>query len=282
MIQRHIPESFSTSFLERDIPQGMVPTIQQSQFQITTTTATAEDVQVVYGTPKSSMHILPVAHEPKQRFSAIEAKQVQGIHRPFFLNIANASPHKGARVLLRGFARWKQDSGDQKTQLVICGWDTQFFSKQITKRKNEYCNEIRRLVKDLDLQEGRDVVFLGHVSDSSIKWLFEKTKLVINAASFDNGSYSMIEAVWFGKSMISSNYPAAKCIDLRFGLGSCWFENGNAESLAQAMEKATKVQPMSEGELANQRDRLNQKELSIRVFAERFYETLLHEVSRVR
>jgi glycosyltransferase involved in cell wall biosynthesis len=110
----------------------------------------------------------------------------------------------------------------------------------------------------------------------------EQAILVINAANHDNGSYSMIESVWFGKPLISSDYPAARNIDERFDLHCHWFENGNAESLARALPQAVRTTPMDKESLYGVQARLGQRELSLRVYAERFYETLLQEVLRVK
>jgi glycosyltransferase involved in cell wall biosynthesis len=280
MIQHHSPESFSPLFIEKDVPLGLVPTVRGSQFQITTTAATAADVQSYYLTPADRMHMIPVAHEPARRFSSIASETVVDSDFPFFLNIANASPHKGALVLLQGFAQWKRLHPDSHTRLLMCGAETEAFSGRFPTHERDYCNQVRQLVVELGLREGRDVAFLGHVTDGQLKGLFERASLVINAANNDNGSYSMIESVWFGRPLVCSDYPAARYVDARFGLGSHWFKNGSAESLCQTLSQTAGIPPTSQDALAKIRSRLGQKELSLGVFAERFYEALLQEVSR--
>jgi len=279
MIHLHTPESFNRSFLKKDIPRGLTPTIRRAQFQITTTPATASDVRAAYGTAESAMHVLPVAHEPHQRFARIEPTALPGLTGPFILNVANASPHKGAKVLLRGFARWQAQSPNLRSRLVLCGWGTDAFLQRAPISKQQYCNEIRELVNELGLQESQ-VFFCGHIDDPTLKYLFEHASVVVNAASFDNGSYSMIEAAWFGRPLVCSDYPAAKYIDTRFQLNAHLFKNGDPQSLADKLALAMNSEVHSGAALSTVRSQLAHDELSLRTYAERFYETLVSQVSR--
>lgn len=275
MIHKHSPETFSRSFNRRFVPRGIRPTVRASKFQVTTTPATGDDVLSFYATDGKSMRVIPVAHEPSERFRNIGVKPVAGLSSQYFLNISNASPHKGGKTLLQGFALWKRQQIDTSMMLVLCGCGTEQFSSHIPTTNSDYANEIRSIVKECGLIEKRDVLFLGYVDDETLKYLLEKSTAVVNAANHDNGSYSMIEAVWFGKPIVSSDYPAALYVNARFELDCIFFENANAHSLAAALDKATKRSVPDRHEVAQAQKCLERKELSHRVYAERFYESLV-------
>lgn len=275
MIHKHSPETFSRSFNCRIVPRGIKPTVRGSQFQVTTTPATGNDVLSFYGTDKQFMRVIPVAHEPAERFGRINARPVADLACPFFLNIANASPHKGCKTLLQGFSKWKQQRLDKSMRLVVCGCGTEQFSNQGPEALSEYARDIRNLVKQCGLVEGKDVVFLGYVNDETLKYLLEQSAAVINAANHDNGSYSMIEAVWFGKPIISSDYPAAAYVNARFDLDCIFFQNENPQSLAEALEIALRKSLPDVEQVALAQKGLERSELSHRVYAERFYESLV-------
>src|SRR5262249_4384970 len=144
---------------------------------------------------------------------------------PFLLYPANAGGHKGAATVLRACARLKERLGGRAPLLVQCGTNSDVFSQHFKPRSSEppHWAATRDLVRDLDLVEGRDVVFTGFVDDCQLADLYGRCQAVINAAKYDNGSYSLIEGRYFGRPLLSTRYPGAVDLCNRFQLPTHFF-----------------------------------------------------------
>jgi glycosyltransferase involved in cell wall biosynthesis len=196
---------------------------------------------------------------------------------PFILQVANAAVHKGAGIVLQAYAKLKQSGQQNLPPIVCCGMETHRLSSQF-KGEIDVPNGpiIRALVPALGLQEGVDVVFLGFVTEGQLRYLYERCCLVVNAAKYDNGSFSLIEATYFGKPVISSRYPAAEFICQRFGVQAKFFPIEDSHALAEILRQslAEDAKSIPDQDIADIRRRLADPELSTRRYAERFYDCL--------
>jgi glycosyltransferase involved in cell wall biosynthesis len=230
----------------------------------------------MYGIESSRIRLIPPACEPHRRFQGLGAEPVDLPQCPRILNIANASPHKGADVLLRAVARLKRHTKDLSFSLVICGCETDKFSSTFPGRI-DHANAlaIRDLVADLGLVEGRDVVFLGYVSNEQLRFLHERCSILVNAGQYDNGSFGMIEGAYFGQRVISSRYPAAEYLCERFGISVKFSPPRDASALAWLLEQSLSQERVAGAELEKTRAGLANDELSYRRYAERVYDCLV-------
>ncbi len=73
---------------------------------------------------------------------------------------------------------------------VMCGGHTNHFSKSYVGAPDPHWDAIRKLVGELGLEEGKDLVFLGYVNDSQLRFLFENCLSVVNSAKYDNGTFT--------------------------------------------------------------------------------------------
>ena len=203
MIQRYVPEFFGEAFFNNLVRTGMSPTLRNADVVVTTSAATQQDVIDEYGIRRDRLRLIPLACEPHHRFGTLVGDPVPLPREPFLLYPSNAGGHKGAGVVLRAYARLKERLGDQAPLLVQCGTNSEVFSSQYQPQPTDppHWAVTRSLVKDLELEEGRDVMFLGFVNDCQLLTLLERCLVVVNAAKFDNGSYSLIEGRYFGRPL---------------------------------------------------------------------------------
>jgi glycosyltransferase involved in cell wall biosynthesis len=275
ILPTRFPEMFSPVF-RRMVTEGMKPTAQAARFIMVTTPQTRDDVHTGYGINLSRIRLIPPACEPHRRFQGLCPESVDISAGPMILNIANASAHKGADVLLRAVARLKKHAKDLSFSLVICGYETDKFSSSFPgKIDHANAQAIRDLVTDLALVEGRDIAFLGYVSDEQLRFLHERCSILVNAGQYDNGSFSMIEGAYFGQQVISSRYPAAEYLAERFGVPTKFFPTGDAPALAELLEQYISVKRSTGAELEQIRANLASGELGVRRYAERVYECLV-------
>ena len=217
---------------------------------MTTNPATRDDVIAEYGLDPARLRLVPVACEPHRRFDHLTPEPVTLPARPFILHAANTGEHKGAAVMLRAFGRLKEKLGDEAPLLVICGGYTEYFSPSYQGIRDEvHWRNIRTLVRDLELQEGRDVVFLGFVSDAQLLDLYQRCTVVVNAARYDNGSFCLIEGRYFGKQVVSSRYPAAEHLCRQFDIPARFFPIEDAAALAELLAEAVTAPPVTAAEL---------------------------------
>jgi glycosyltransferase involved in cell wall biosynthesis len=277
LLYSRFPEIFQPIVpgLERIVNQGMIPTARAARMILVSTPQTRDDVQAAYGIDPSRINLIPVACEPHRRFQKAGQK-VNDLQQHFILNVANGSPHKGAELLLRAFAILKERVGAHSPGLVICGYGTDYFSGSHRDCINDpFPPRIRKLVAELGLKEGSDMTFLGYVCDEQLRYLYEQCSVLVNAARYDNGSFSMIEGAYFGKPVISSRYPAAEFLCQRFGICAKMFPPDDVHALANLLEKSLIESEVSGPGLDQFRAQLACLELSLSRQSERIYDCLV-------
>ena len=157
-------------------------------------------------------------------------------------------------MLLRGHARLKQRLGRGCPQLVVCGVATdRFAARAAGPHDPPECAAVRRLVRELALEEGRDVVFLGFVRDAQLLDLYQRCAAVVNAALYDNGSFLLTEGAYFGRRCVSSRYPAVEYLCRRFTVPVHYFPAGNPECLAATLHDALRQPPPLPAEVSRVR-----------------------------
>jgi glycosyltransferase involved in cell wall biosynthesis len=273
MIQRHAPEGFDEGFM-RIQAEGIAPTVRGADRIFVTSPATQQDVREEYGLDAERLQLVPVACEPHRRFSGMQPQPVALPRTPFILNVTNAAPHKGAESMIRALSRLKEQLGADAPLLVLCGWDTDQFSRRCQPFL-PYFKRVQTLVVDLGLIEGEDVVFLGQVSDAQLLDLFQRCAAVINSAKHDNGSFSLIEGQYFGKPTVSSDYSAARFLCDRFGVSARFFPIDDHVALASSLRLALAEPTQSDEGLAATRAAMAAPELGYRHYAERIYDALV-------
>jgi len=306
VIQRHVPRAFGgpTDIFAKMNRHGIGPTVRGADRVVVTSPPTGTDTSAEWGVPAENVRIVPVACEPHSRFAGIRPAPVPVPGRGFILNVANAAAHKGGEVMLAGYAKLKARLGDAAPPLVLCGFNTQMFSPALRDKvgslpadlaaflesrrpapdapDDAHWQGVRRIITSNGLREGRDVFLLGYVSDAELADLFDRAGIVVNAARYDNGTYSLIEAAWFGKPGISSRYPAAEWLYERFGVPARFFPVGDPNGLAETLTAALRQQPATDR--SGLRPALASPEFGHRRFAERMYDVLveLAELARER
>lgn len=274
MIQVRAPETFPEDF-HHLYRHGIRPTVLNADLVVSTSPVTRDDVVQHIAPVKGNVRLLPVSCEPHLRFVGMEPEAVPLPAGEFILNVNNGAPHKGIVRMLTGYAALRRRLGDATPALVVCGINTDKFDPAY-RGTEDYPPWVaaRKLVGDLGLRVGQDVVFLGMVSDPVMYFLFRECRVVVNSAIHDNGSFNLIEGRYYGKPAVCTHYAAAEWLYRRFRVPVHYFAPDDAEDMATAVEKALAAPPLSADELATVRRGLTDPELGLRVYAERMYDML--------
>jgi glycosyltransferase involved in cell wall biosynthesis len=281
MIHRHVPEALGPVFF-RNLVQGMTPTIRHAERVIVTSPGTAQDVLEEYRLPSVRVELIPVACSPEVRFGRLPSGFVPLPRRDFILNVTNASPHKGADLVLRAYAKLRDQLGSATPLLVLCGIGTEYLAERHGQAGPRYWSACRELQRELGLREDRDVVFLGTVTDIELKDLYQRCQAVINAARHDNGTYCLIEAAWFGKEAVSTRYPGAEFLAERFSLPVRFVPLDDPQALAAALAEVLHSSPLQPEELMARRTALARPSLGVEAYAAALYRVLLELATQGR
>jgi glycosyltransferase involved in cell wall biosynthesis len=256
---------------------GMTPTVRAADRVLVTSPQTREDAIRGYGLDPTKVSLVPLACNPARRFDPLAPVPVPRLREPFILNVAGRGRHKGAEVMLRGYARLKARLGKRTPHLVFCGYGTDEFSPRYKGpvRTLAHSRAMRRLVRELGLVQGRDVTFLGFRSDAELLDLYRRCRVVVNAALYDNGTFTVLEGAYFGRPAVSSRYPAAEFISERFCVPTEFFPCGDPDGLAGAVLRALRKGPDGPAEVERTRARFAEPEFSSRRYAERIYDVLV-------
>jgi len=275
MIQRAVPEAFDPVFF-RSMKVGMRPTLHAAGLVLVTSPQTRGDVIAEYGLDPAQVALAPLACNPQRRFGGLRPLPVLAARVPFLLNTSNLSRHKGLEVLLRAHARLKERLGTACPQLVVCGVAThRFAARAVTAHDPPECLAVRLLIRELGLEEGRDVLFLGFVRDAELLDLYQRCEAVVNAALYDNGSFLLIEGAYFGRRCVSSLYPAVEYLCHRFHVPAHFFAAGDPEALAATLHGALPQPPPPPADVERVRERFLAPEFSVRRYAESIYDAMV-------
>jgi glycosyltransferase involved in cell wall biosynthesis len=275
MIQKYVPTLFPKEFFAQ-VKKGMAPTARLARAVVSTNEASQADVAEAYDIGADRLTLVPIPCEPHTRFANLQAEPVELPPKPFILNVANTGPHKGAPVLLRAMARLKARMREGAPALVFSGCFTERFAPSyVGPGSDPHWAMVRQLVLDLGLREHEDVIFLGYTDDCRLLDLFQRCTVVVNAAKYDNGTFSLIEGRYFGRPVLSSAYPAAAALYRRFEIPIRYFPVDDDAALADLLEQAVNETPLADEALAHVRQRLADPKYSTRRYAERIYDLLV-------
>jgi glycosyltransferase involved in cell wall biosynthesis len=273
VIQRFLPETFFRDFHEVWAPAARA-TLSRASLVITTNRVTQRHAAEEYGLPAEKMALVPTACEPGMRFTGLVPEPAAVEARDgFLLTLTNLSPHKGLSVTLKAYAALKAKLGDRAPGLVVSGITTERASPDY--KSPDGPHPMQALARQLGLVPGRDLWCLGFTNDAQLLGLLQRCGAVVNSADFDNGSFSLIEADYFGKPALCSRYDAAVALYERFGVPVEYYPVGDHLALAELMRGTVGRPALSAEQLVRRREELSDYRLGHRHFAEQFYDLLL-------
>ncbi len=273
VIQRFLPETFAWDFHRVWTPAARA-TLARASLVVTTNPVTRQHAALEYGLPEEQLALVPTAWEPSDRFAGLTpTPAATDAPDGFLLTLANLSPHKGLAVTLKAYAALKARLGGRGPGLVVSGIQTDQASPDY--RGPGGPQPLRDLARDLGLVPHRDLWCLGFTSDAQLLGLLQRCGAVVNSAVHDNGSFSVIEAAYFGKPAISSRYEAAAALYARFGIPVAYYPVGDHAALGGLMHDALSQPALSDADLALRRAALADPRLGHRHFAERMYDLML-------
>lgn len=151
---------------------------------------------------------------------ALGAAQRGLLHRPYFLYVGNAYPHKNLERLMEAHSL-SRHTGGLDTQLVLVGREDYFY-----KRLRRYATAVYHGVRDTP------IVFAGSVTDAELRWLYRHALAYAFPSLAEGFGLPPLEAMAHGTPVVASS---ASCIPEILGDAALYFDPVRIEDIARAL-----------------------------------------------
>lgn len=242
-IQRYVPELFTT-FEEA----AFLATARNAKFVMVTTPSTHADAIQYAGVAKDRVHLIPMEFNP-----FYITPQPTSIMQDYFLWTTNLAYHKNHFRALDALEIYYTEL-EGKLSVVITGIDTDQCNVNLPEHKDISPNikKVRSIIEKKPVLK-KNLTFVGNTGTNDFISILASAKFLWHPTSFDNGTYSVIEAGFYGIPSLSSDYPAMRFIDERFKLNLNFCDPSSAKNLAKKLKEM-------EEEYQKRRDSLPNKE----------------------
>ncbi len=223
-IQRYIPE------LMGGLEKSFLTTARNASFVITTTPHTQHDAIQYAGIDARKVLLFPMEFSPKH-----EASSSPSAHsRDYFLWVTNAAIHKNHLRSLKALESFYGNHGGTIDVLMV-GAHLDFFQNTSEKNPFPHTREIALYLEKSPLLKEKCHI-LGEVSDTRYSNYLSHAQFLWHPTLIDNGTFSVVEAAYLKVPSLSSDYPAMRYMDKRFGLNLQFFDPYDTSDMAKKLK----------------------------------------------
>jgi glycosyltransferase involved in cell wall biosynthesis len=189
----HFPEFFSKRDLR--LLGAYVPySVKRARHVLTLSESAAQDIERVYGVPRSKISVVPLAARAPYTGMAEPTRvsymrETYGLSEPYILAVGNLQPRKNLLRLVEAVAQLPAWASDLKLAVV---------GKAQWKESDIY-----RRVTELGLNDR--VVFTGYVSDEDLALLYHGSLALVYPSLYEGFGLPILEAMSCGTPVICSN-----------------------------------------------------------------------------
>lgn len=216
------PQHFGR-YLARDEEETIRRWLSSGSRMVLSSEATAGTLHRMFGADRQRFDVVPLSGQHRARATTARLPAAWDFaDGAFLLCPANISPHKNHERLFEGFAQW-----GKRHPLVLTGPGTDL--RSLVGR----APRLRRRLRALGLELGRDVVGLGYLDDELYYALLRRAHaLVMPTLAEGGGSFPVWEALFEGVPVVSSNIPVMREMIERVDGEVLWFDPRRSEDLA--------------------------------------------------
>ena len=267
-IQRYVPEIFgvdSKSASNWKMFDVFARATRDAQFVVCTTDQTRLDCINYAGASASRVFKFPMEFDPIGS-DAVPAVCETNQHPPYLLWTTNSTQHKN----------------HSRLNIHMTGVYTHLFDSAAGKfdkhYDDEYPRRVRKAIADSSQLRSRLRV-LGNLSDDEYLSELQSAYGVLHGALYDNGTYSIVEAAWYGIPSISSDYPAIREACANFSMAPVLFNPYEPKALTESLERFVRDYALLKACLPP-RDELRHRTFSI--IAPEYWQTFLNALTLTR
>lgn len=155
---------------------------------------------------------------------------VTGVRGDYFIWTTNAAPHKNHKCAIEALRIYYSElSGLLRCKVTGVGTDG--FSSSNARHLQEISTVIERSRQLKDYVE-----WCGDLPDGSYAEVLAGARFLWHPGKIDNGTFSVVEAAYFGVCSLSSDYPAMREMDEVFKLGLVWMTPDSPREMAEKLK----------------------------------------------
>ena len=255
-IQRYVPAIFGQTADRTAIWmqfEAYAEAARRADFVVCTTQQTRSDCIGYVGADPERVRLFPMEFDPLSD----DAAPPDADARPYLLWTTNSTHHKNHLNVLEGMERLFRRRPDLPHELKMSGVLTHLFdesSKGEPHFDDPYIKRVRAKIEECEAVKRR-LRILGNIPDGSYVDQLARADVLVHGALYDNGTFSVVEAAWFGVPSVSSDYPAMREIESRFGVPLEYFEATDTDTRAAALARMLEAPDVARARLPG-RERL--------------------------
>lgn len=226
-IQRYIPE-----LLGDYAEYGFLESARAANFVLTTTPSTRDDAIQYVGLDANKVHLFPMEFNPFRLQP--NASPIDG---DYFIWTTNTAIHKNHAKAFEALDIY-YGKLNGKFKVVMTGVDTNHFD---VNHENDiffpaHLKYARDLLTKMPLVT-HHLIIKGNVGLQDYISLLAHAKFLWHPTIIDNGTFSVVEAAYYGIPSLSNNYPQMQFINNRFHLNLCFGDATDPLAMAKSLKK---------------------------------------------
>lgn len=150
--------------------------------------ATKEEAVRLFNVPRKKVKVLYLGYD---KICEIEPRPVPTLPQRFFFFVGAIKERKNVLGVTSAFKKFRERLGHDY-KLVIAGHG-----------RGDYYERICRYVRGNNLSN--EVIFLGHISDGELSWLYKKAHALVYPSFIEGFGFPVLEAMSCGLPVITSN-----------------------------------------------------------------------------
>jgi glycosyltransferase involved in cell wall biosynthesis len=149
----------------------------------------------------------------------------------YFIWTTNTAPHKNHVRAMEALRIYYEELGGK----FDC-WVTGTNTDEMLKHGASHLKKMAALVDSSRLLRER-VKWRGELPDREYRQCLSSARFLWHAGQVDNGTFSVVEAAYFGVPALSSDYPAMREMDAEFSLNLMWMDPYSSRDMAEQIKK---------------------------------------------
>lgn len=230
-IQRYIPEIFNNN---PDIDLPYIYSARDANVVFCTTPQTVEDAIQYAGISTKKIQLTPMEFNPLD----YDKKDYFDKEFDYIIWPSNSTQHKNHINALEGIKKYYEELNG-KFKIILTGTQTEMFQK-----KNQvnipYIVKVRELIQSYSCLKN-NISILGETSEQDYINIVSNAKFLFHPVLYDNGTFAVVEAAYYGIPSVVNNYPQMKFMNERFKLNMSFFDGNNPDDISNALKEAEEL-----------------------------------------
>lgn len=224
------------NFLTDRIQNAILSNSRGADCVFTTTTQTLNDAISFLGLPLYKAKLLPM------EFSIYDEKVIVEKNKyNYFLWVTNPAIHKNHINIAKALSYYYNNLAGN-FRCVISGVDSDALAINAkSKKKFQKYESSNQVVEFREIISKEKVVnkleFVGYSSDKDYATILQGASFTLHGNSYDNGSFSIIEAAYYGVPSVATAYPAIEYINKRFNLNLLFCNSNDYKDIALKLKE---------------------------------------------